>query len=465
VREIDVVARSRRDGPRTPTLPPARPEAGGALAPPATTALFDYGSSFNQLQMIRVVDLHDMGLDGSDVFIGHFDNGYRLLTHEVFAALRVHAAWDFVANEADPAPDPCPPGQECTSHGVETLSILAGFKQGKLIGPAFGATYLLARTESDAVESPAEEDLWVAAMEWADSIGVDVVSSSVGYREFDSPHRSYTWEDMDGDTAVITRAADMAAARGIVVVNGIGNDGIMFAPNTIYAPADGDSVVAVGAVDRNGVRTLISSYGPTADGRTKPDVLAQGIGTIMAQAGNPMAYGGGFGTSAATPLVAGAAALLRQAFPGAAAMQIVDALRLTARRAADPDPYEGWGIIDALAAYRYLRDLEPPTSPFGGRMARIVPNPYPLAPPLAIRVDLPAPAGVSLHLFDVRGRLVRRLFEAPLQAAQHTIAWDGQDDQGRRLAAGTYFVRLRAAPLADPADIRTETRKLTLLHR
>jgi len=463
---VPPLGRSTTASPLSSSTVPSPPLQSTIPSPPSLGTVpsrFDYGWSLNQLQQIRVVDLHNMGLTGKDVFIGHFDNGYRLLSHESLTGLRVHAAWDFVANEPNPDPIPCGPGETCDSHGLETLSILAGFKEGKLIGPAFEATYLLARTESDAVESTAEEDLWVAAMEWADSIGVDVVSSSVGYRGFDDPLTSYTWEDMDGNTAVITRAADMAVARGIVVVAAIGNDGLLQDFNTIYAPADGDSVLAVGAIDQNGAYSILSSYGPTADGRTKPDVLAEGIGTIMALSSNSIAYGGGFGTSAACPLVAGAAALLRSAFPAATPVQIATALRSTASRSAAPDRFEGWGIIDALAAYRYLRDLGPAPSPFGGRTARIVPNPYPVGPTTPIQIELPEPAYVTLQLFDVRGRRVRALLAEPLPAAEHTIPWNGLDDGGHGVASGAYFLQLQASSLAAPERVERETRKVILL--
>ena len=379
------------------------------------------------------------------------------------ASLRIHATWDFVLDEENPDPAPCPVGQVCSSHGLETLSILAGYAPGKLIGPAFAADFLLVRTENEAIETPFEEDLWVAAAEWADSMGADVVSSSVGYRTFDDPQLDHGWEEMDGNTLAITRAADMAVARGIVVVNAVGNDGLFTAPNTLYAPSDGDSVIGVGAVDRNGVYSILSSYGPTADGRTKPDVLAEGIGTFMAQANNPMLYGSGSGTSAACPLVAGVAALLISAFPDATPVQIGDALRSTASRASAPDRFQGWGLVDALAAYRALRDLGPEPPLFGGRTARIVPNPYPLGPSTPIRIELSAPAQVTLHLFDVRGRLVRALLSEPLPANTHTIEWNGTDDSGHGVASGAYYLRLQAAFLDQSGHVQRETRKHIVL--
>jgi subtilisin family serine protease len=439
---------------------PSTPAAPDKLNAPSVPHRFDYGMSLAQLDISNIPLMHSLGYDGSGVLVGHFDNGHRLMSHEVFQRLDVLSSWDFVDHDADTAPDPSDP-RDFGAHGVSTLSILAGFKEGRVIGPAFAATYLLARTENDAIEAPGEEDNWVAAIEWADSMGVEVVSTSLGYRDFDDGSIDWTWEDMDGNTTLITRAADMAVARGIVVVTGVGNEGLSEDRNTILAPADGDSVIAVGAVNDLGELIGFTSYGPTADGRTKPDVLALGSGTAMAQAGNERHYGVGDGTSLATPLVAGTAALLLQAHPWATPLQIRDALRLTASRADAVDRFEGWGTIDAYAAFVYLRKIgPPPTSPFAGRPAYIVPNVLRVLPLGTIRYKLDVDAHVTLQVFDVRGRLVRRLLSAPQAADLHELTWDGLDDHGAATSAGVFFVRLRAQSLLQPQRVSTFTSKL-----
>ncbi|MGB5894955.1 MAG: S8 family serine peptidase, partial [Ignavibacteriaceae bacterium] len=178
---------------------------------------FDYGQSFTQLNQINVPAVHDMGYTGQGITICSMDAGFSNLAHEVFSSMNIIAMWDFVDNDPDVSGH---------SHGTGTLSVIGGFKEGQLIGPAFGSDFILARTEDDpGSETPVEEDNWIAALEWADSIGVDVTSTSLSYLEFDPPFTSYTWEDMDGNTALITIAADLAVKLGIVVVNSASNSG------------------------------------------------------------------------------------------------------------------------------------------------------------------------------------------------------------------------------------------------
>ncbi|MEO8168448.1 MAG: S8 family serine peptidase, partial [bacterium] len=212
--------------------------------------------------------------------------------------------------------------------------------------------FLLARTENDSSEKPIEEDNWIAAMEWADSIGVDVVSSSLGYLDYDPPGISWTWQDMNGNTTLITKAADAAVARGIMVVNSAGNNGLNIQHNTLNAPADGDSVLTVGSVSSTGVRSSFSSVGPTTSSPPliKPDVMARGEATVFASSTSTTGYTSGNGTSFSCPLTAGAVALIVQARPNATPVEIMNALRSTASRSSTPDNLYGWGIINTFAA-------------------------------------------------------------------------------------------------------------------
>jgi subtilisin family serine protease len=306
----------------------------------------NYGNSFTQLNQINVPAVHDSGYNGSGVTICVLDAGFDNLAHEVFSSMNIIAAYDFVNNDPNV-------GNEGDmgegSHGTATLSIIGGFKEGQLIGPAYGANYILAKTENTDSETPVEEDNWVAALEWADSIGVDVTSTSLGYIDYDFPFTSYTWEDMDGNTTIITKAADLAAGLGIVVVNSAGNEGYNSSHNTLGAPADGDSVFSIGAVNSSGTRTSFSSVGPTFDGRIKPDLMAMGSNVFYASSSGNQYWSGG-GTSFSCPLVAGVCALILQKNPSLTPMEVLQMLRSTATQSNNPDNLYGWGIINALSA-------------------------------------------------------------------------------------------------------------------
>ena len=311
----------------------------------------DYGPSQTQADLIKIPELHRLGLNGQGVLICMLDDGFNLLyLHRALKHLNIVATRDFVDGDDDVTNS----GLKGTVgwHGTHTLSIMAGFLLGDLIGPAYGASFILARTEIDQQEIPTEEDYWVAGLEWADSLGADLVSSSLGYIDW------YTWMDMDGETAVTTVAADSAAARGLLIFNSAGNEGDNPDHNTLIAPADGKNVLAIAAVDQYGVRAAFSSVGPSADGRPKPDLAAMGSGVYSASSRDTTGFNYGGGTSYSCPLAAGATALLLQAFPQATAEQVRQALRKTASQSLFPDKYLGWGIIDIKAAYDFLDSLE-----------------------------------------------------------------------------------------------------------
>ena len=346
VKEINLVGRWRSDRSSERIIPTRKAPM---LKQPAGTFTLDYGPSFTQLNQINVPAVHNLGFCGQGVVICVFDEGVDLPAHEAFGSMNIIAQHDFVDHKTSVVPyDPGAGG-----HGEATLSAIGGFKPGSLIGPAFKADYILARTENDSSETPIEEDNWAKAIEWADSIGVDVTSTSLVYMVFDPPYPAYTWQDMDGKTMLITQAADHAVGLGIVVVNAAGNFGYNSSHNTLWGPADGDSVITVGAVDASGIRADFSSVGPTVDGRFKPDVMAMGSGVYLASSGGTSSYGYGDGTSFACPLAAGVAALILSANPRLTPMQVRESMRQTANNSSSPNNLYGWGLLDALAAVNY----------------------------------------------------------------------------------------------------------------
>lgn len=440
VRAVDLLARFPRHDLEDSLFAERTAAQLSSIGSPSS-ALLDYGPSFDQVQQINVPALHDSGNFGQGVLVGVFDNGFRLLNHEVFDSLEIIATYDFVDHKVSVVPNN--PATSFGAHGVNTLSVIGGYKPGQLIGPAFGAEYLLARTENDSSETPLEEDNWIAAIEWADSIGVDVTSTSLIYREFDTPFPSWSWEDMDGNTTMITRAADLAVSKGIVVLNAAGNFGGSPAAgqNTLGAPADGDSVIAVGAVDALGNRAAFSSVGPTAGPfpRIKPDVMARGVSVTVASATNLAGYSSaGSGTSFACPLAAGVAALLLASHPTATPLQIATAMRATSNNATSPTNELGWGILDAVAAVDYLQAVTNPPSEFV--LSQNYPNPFNSS--TTIQFSLSEPASVRVEIFDLLGRKVRDLPVDQFPQGIHPVVWNGQDDRGIPAASGLYIYRV-----------------------
>ncbi len=340
VAEDSVIAEIRR----LPFVKDVRAVALGRREPEPIPEDTAYGLSAKQLWVENIPPLHAAGFDGDGVLVCITDTGFNP-DHIAFAGADVVATWDFVSGdsvvdwqEGDPAGVP--------SHGSFCWSLLGGKVDGVMCGVAPGASFLLARTEDIGSETPAEEDNWVAAMEWADSLGADVISVSLGYSDW------YLPSDMDGDTPVITAAADRAAYLGIAVFAAAGNSGAT-GYGTLTAPGDGDSVVTVGACDEEGFRAAFSSRGPTADGRTKPDILALGVTAYGADGMSDDGFRYGSGTSAATPIAAGVGALLLQIKPSLDPIALRRSLRMTASNPTAPNNDIGWGIIDAKAAAAY----------------------------------------------------------------------------------------------------------------
>lgn len=347
VRKIDpVIGHVYQPDEVGPTL-----KSGSMTAPtPADATALNYGSSFAQLTQLNVPAVHQLGYTGQGVIVCMMDTGYRT-DHIAFAQAysdgRVLAEHDFIFDDDNTYDEPeDQPGQ--MNHGTYTWSALGGQADGSLYGPAYGAMFVLAKTEDIRSETQVEEDNWVAGMEWAEALGASVISSSLVYKDW------YTYANYNGDFCVTTNAADLATQLGIVVCNAMGNYGP--SAGTLGAPADADSIVSCGAVDGSGNIAGFSSRGPTSDGRTKPEVCARGISTACASPSAPTLFTTASGTSLSTPLIGGCAAVLLSAHPLWTPMQVREALMMTASQSGSPDNNYGWGIVDLLAATNYGPD-------------------------------------------------------------------------------------------------------------
>ena len=332
---------------RTQLIGPIEPAPGSSGG---YTGRIDYGNAGPQITQMNLHTVHDQGLAGQGVRIAVLDTGFRR-DHAVFSTppytLTVIAERDFINNDNNTAEQPGDPeGQH--GHGTLILGTLAAHLPGQLVGAAYRASYILCKTEDISSETPVEEDNYVAALEFAELHGADVVTSSLSYSDW------YTQAQMNGVTAVTSIAVNLATANGMHCCTAAGNAGHDEDPQTsrLGAPADALRVITCGSVNFQNLLSTFSSDGPSADGRIKPEVLARGRNTHTISPNDTTSLVTASGTSLSTPLVAGAVACLTQAHPDWTPLQMRQALFTTASRAANPDPLfcEGYGILNAAAA-------------------------------------------------------------------------------------------------------------------
>lgn len=308
----------------------------------------NYGSSVNQIKIHKGEFLHNIGARGQGMVMAFLDAGFfGYTTNPFFDSARIRnqilATWDFVQNNASVNED--------NAHGMQCFSTVAACKPGTFVGSSPEARYYLLRTEDVASEQIIEEYNWAMGAEYADSAGVDVISSSLGYTTFDNAAFNHTYADLNGNTTVISKMADLAAKKGMLIVNSAGNDGDK--PwKYISAPADGDSVLSVGAVNGSGVIAAFSSFGPSSDGQIKPDVVSVGQGTTISTTSGTI--GSGFGTSFSGPNMAGLATCLWQLFPEFNNWKIITTLRKSSDRFTSPQAQYGYGLPDMKKAVGIL---------------------------------------------------------------------------------------------------------------
>ena len=311
---------------------------------------YGYGLSLKQMSLSDVTLVHSKNITGQNVLIGVLDSGFDWKLHNSLKDRNVIAEYDFIFDDSVTANQPeDSPSQD--SHGTYVFSVLAGFEDSILIGPAFNSSFILAKTEDIRSETHIEEDNYAAALIWMESYGVDITTSSLGYNIFDTGY-SYTYSDMDGRTTIVTKAAELSYQRGVCTITAAGNEGNN-SWGYIIAPADGFGTIAVGAVDEFGNVASFSSHGPTYDGRIKPEVSAQGVSTFGAVAGTNNAYRFANGTSAATPIASGVAALILSAHPHLKNTQIRSIILESASNSSNPNNQIGYGIISAKDAIEF----------------------------------------------------------------------------------------------------------------
>lgn len=379
-----------------------------------------------QLEMIGLDEMQQAGYKGETIYVGVFDGGFLGVNtatpfQHIFSEGRIdlETSRDFVFNSDNVF--------QYDEHGTEVFSVIAAYQEGNFVGGSYEATYQLYVTEDVNTEYRIEEYNWLFAAERADSSGVDVINSSLGYYDFDDSDMNYTHAQMDGNSTVVTKAAQFATDRGIVVVCSAGNEGGI-AWQIITAPADARDVLAVASVNSSGQRSTTSSKGPSADGRVKPDVAAMGVNTSVIKPDG--STGTASGTSLASPLVASLVAGVWQRYPQLSNKEVVAAVRNSASQATTPDFLLGYGIPNFTAVVNYLEE-HPQENPF-----EVYPNPI-LADTLTIRPFDPSQiTSCKLEILSSQGQLVH--------TSDANFSWLNRTYTANlsHFAAGMYYLRI-----------------------
>jgi len=381
---------------------------------------YNYGNTANQIQMLKGNVLHDNNFTGAGMQIAIIDAGFPNVNNfEAFKRIRdnnqILGGYDFVNRNQN--------FYTGSYHGMAVLSTIAGYVDNQFVGTAPDAKFYLFISEDDLNETPLEESLWVEAAEKSDSLGVDVINTSLGYTTFDNPNYNYAYADMDGKTAFISRGAEIAFSRGMIMVNSAGNEGNV-SWHYISAPADAVSVLSIGAVNATGVIASFSSYGPTSDNRVKPDVCAQGAGVFIINASGSMATSNG--TSFSSPVLTGVIACLWQAFPNKTNAEIVQIVKESAHLYANPTAHEGYGIPNFEAVFNLLNVEDT------NEILEVVAYPNPAVTELKFKFPNQV-TEMELVIFDLLGKNLH----------SEKIIISNPNTNISNLAQGLYFVQLK----------------------
>jgi len=370
-----------------------------------------YGASYAQIAINNGHLLHELNYRGAGIKIGVFDSGFNAVQDlEAFQHLRddgrIHQAKDVVEGDLWV--------YNGGNHGRSVLSIMAAVIPDSLIGSAPEANYYLFRTENGGSENVIEEDNWVRALEMADSMGIRLINSSLGYRTFDDSLQNHSYADMDGDITRISRAADIAASKGMLIVNSAGNSGTNEDWPQIGAPADADSILAVGALTPLGEYAWFSSIGPSSDGDVKPNVCAVGNQTVFANFSGGISQGNG--TSFSSPVITGLTACLWQAFPEKSNMEIIRAIEQSCDLYLNPNDSLGNGTPDYFKAFEILLNKETEED----EMFTAFPNPF----YNALNVTINSGQISKAELIDAAGKRIRLDFKAAIGEESSTYRMD-----------------------------------------
>lgn len=392
------------------------------------TRITTYGATTTQTTMVNGHYLHEVGFKGEGMYIAVMDAGFERVDQiPAFDSLRLNnrllGTYDFVRGQENVF--------DLGSHGRNVLSIMAGYLPGEYVGSAPNASYFLFRTEEGATEYKIEEDNWVAAVELADSLGVDLVNTSLGYTGYDDPAMSYTYSDMTGRVARISISATIAARKGMIIVSSAGNQGNS-SWRYISAPGDADSILTIGAVNGAGDFARFSSYGPTADGRVKPDLVGMGQGTSYIDAYGKVQTGNG--TSYSAPLLAGFVACLWQSDPTMQPQKLMQLVRETASKYAIPTDSLGYGIPDFQKAHYEI--LKTQNAIYTKLMPVLYPNPF--RDRYEVVINAEEVGNYKLEMVDLMGS---RVFVTERNVEVSSYQTFAVTDLGR-IAAGMYVVRI-----------------------